>query len=312
MNINNKTIDTMYRKRKISSIKNYLKDNKIKFLEYEKLSLHTSVKVGGIARFFVMVKTKKELVNLLYFLKNNEIKYQILGNGTNTLASDKNYNGVVICTKNLNKVFFSNKGIYTQCGLGLFEFCKILRNNQLAGLEFLYGIPGTIGGAIVMNAGAFGGEIGDFVEYVSVCDNGKIKKISKSKLNFSYRNSIFQHNDMIVLGAKFVLKKDNIENISQKQQYNFQMKLQTQPYDYPSFGSAFKKCQNVPISKLIDDLGLKGFTIGGAQISKKHAGFIINLGNATCQDFVKMIKYVQKKVFDNYGIKIQPEVKFLE
>lgn len=312
MEDNKNNADTKYQNQKFLQLKDFLESKNIKFIEYEKLAFHTSVGVGGRARFFVVVKTQKQLVDLLCYIHQNEIKYHILGNGTNTLASDKLYIGVVISTKNLKRMVLSNGGIYTQCGLGLFEFCKILKENCYEGLEFLYGIPGTIGGAVVMNAGAFGREIGDYIEYVSVYHNGKVKKLSKHQLNFSYRNSIFQYSDLVVLGAKFTLKKGSCEKISQMQQNYFKQKLDEQPYNFPSFGSAFKRCQNVPVGKLIDELGLKGYTIGGAQISKKHAGFIINIGNATCQDFVKMIKYVQKKVFDAYGIKIEPEVKFLE
>lgn len=310
---NDKNFDTKYHlELKFNNLKSYLVQNKITFCENEKLANHTSVKVGGKARIFVYAKGIKRLANLLNYLCENEIEYQILGNGTNVLAGDKTFQGVVICTKKLKRMWKQDNGVYVQCGLGLFEFCHKLKKFGYGGLEFMYGIPGTVGGAVVMNAGAFGGSIGDFVQYVYAYQNGKIKKISKNKLGFSYRESIFQKNNMIVLGVKFILPKDSGETISQKQNEFFQRKLTLQPYDYPSFGSAFKKCEGIAISKLIDDLGLKGYTIGRAQISKKHAGFIINIGGATCKDYLKMIKYIQTRVKDAYGIMPEPEVKLLE
>ena len=289
-----------------------LSHNNVKYQLDESLKNHTSVKVGGNAKIFATPNSQKQLVDMVDKFEQNEIKYQILGNGTNSLFLDKGFDGVIVCTKNLKKHKNSNNSIYVQCGLGLFDFCKLLKKYELGGLEFLFGIPGSVGGAIVMNAGAFEQNIGDHVEYVLVYCDGKVKKISKKQMQFSYRESIAQKQKMIVLGAKFKLQKTSYKQIDNKQKEYFQIKTMSQPYDKLSFGSAFKKSNGKAVSKMIDELGLKGFRIGNVEISKKHAGFIINIGDATCQDFLKMIKYIEQKIFENYGLKIEPEVKLLE
>ena len=163
-----------------------------------------------------------------------------------------------------------------------------------------------------MNAGAFKQDIGNYIDYVLVFCDGKIKKLSQKQMQFGYRTSIAQKKEMVILGAKFLLKKSTRFEIEKLQNEYFSRKLSSQPYDQLSFGSAFKRCDGKPISKIIDELGLKGFRIGGAEISKKHAGFIVNIGNATCQDFKEMIKYIQQKILDEFGFVPEPEVKLLE
>ena len=301
----------------------FLNKNKISFNLNVSLKNHTSIKIGGNASIFTYVKSEKQFVNLLNFLCTINQKYYVLGNGTNTLASDDGYDGVVICTKKfkrykqncntLNKTEHNIKSIYVQAGMGLFEFGKLLKKLCLGSLEFAYGIPGTIGGAICMNAGAYNKNIGDYVEYVKVYNNGKVKKFKNEDMNFSYRQSVVQNSKMVVLGAKFNLLKTDSKCIEKLQQEYFNKRLQSQPYSDLSFGSVFKRNLNIePISKLIDNLGLKGFRVGGAEISKKHAGFIINIASATCQDCLLLIKYIQQKVFDAYGFIPEPEVKLLE
>ena len=279
----------------------------------EDIGKHTSVKVSGKARCFVSPKSKQQLLQLLNILKNNEIKYYILGNGTNTLVANNFFDGVVISTKYLKRYKISKNIIYAQCGLGLFELADILKKNSLGGLEFAYGIPGSVGGAIFMNAGAYGGFVGDFVEYIEVIKNGKIVKIKKDKLDFAYRQSLLQKENLVVVGAKFNLHFAEPRDIEFLQNYYFQKRLKFQPYDMPSFGSCFKKNPNFPpVSKLIDDLGLKGYTIGGAQVSKKHAGFIVNIGGASCQNYLEMIKYIQGQIFEHYGFVPELEVRLLK
>ena len=279
----------------------------------EDIGKYTSVKVGGRVKYFVSPKTKQQLVQLLNILKQNEIKYYILGNGTNTLMASDYYDGIVISTKYLKRYKISKNCIYAQCGLGLFELAEILKKNQLGGFEFAYGIPGSVGGAVFMNAGAYGGFVGDFVEYIEVIKNGNIVKLNKDKLDFAYRDSLLQKENLVVIGAKFKLHFSEKRDIEFLQNYYFQKRLKLQPYDMPSFGSCFKKNPNFPpISKLIDDLGLKGYTIGGAQVSKKHAGFIINIGDASCQNYLEMIKYIQGQIFENYGFMPELEVRLLK
>lgn len=293
-----------------------LSQNKIQYNINELLSAHTSIKIGGNAKIFINIKTEKELIFAVNLLSQNKAKFHILGNGTNTIASDAGFDGAVICTKKLKRYKVSIKNnygsIYVQSGMGLFEFNKLLRRFGLEGLEFSFGIPGTVGGAVCMNAGAYNQNIGDFVEYVKVLFNGQVKKISKCDMQFAYRQSIVQKNDIQVLGAKFNLKIGNTKQIENLQNSYFQKRLESQPYSDLSFGSVFKRNLNFePISKLIDDLGLKGYRIGDAEISKKHAGFIVNVGSATCQDCLLLIKYIQQKIYKHYGFVPEPEVKFL-
>lgn len=301
-----------------SKIIDTLSQNKILYKIDESLSKHTSIKIGGKAKIFVEVKAEKELVFLLKYLSLIDTKYHILGNGTNTLACDDDFEEVVICTKALkwykvsgdtSKNLFS---IYIQSGMGLFELNKKLRTLGLGGLEFSYGIPGSVGGAVCMNAGAYGKCIGDFVEYVKIFDGEKVLKISRKNMLFSYRQSLVQNSNLVVLGVKLNLQKSDSKDIEFLQKQYFQKRLDSQPYDKLSFGSCFKRYEGKePISKLIDDLGLKGYRIGDAEISEKHAGFIINIGSATCQDVRLLIKYIQGKIFEHYGFVPEPEVKFL-
>ena len=297
---------------KYEKIIDILSQNKYDFLIDEPLKIHTSIKIGGNAKIFVYVKSEKEFLKLINILKNNDIKYHIIGAGTNTLAGDNGFDGIVISTKRLKRYKISKNKIYIQCGTNLFAFGKILKKHGLKGLEFAYGIPGSVGGAVVMNAGAYEHNIGDFVEYVKVIENGKIKKIKKDDMQFSYRSSLAQTKNLIVLGAKFVFEIGKPGDIEKLQNEYFQKRLNSQPYTELSFGSVFKKnLKFEPISKLIDRLGLKGFRIGGAEISKKHAGFIVNVANATCQDCLLLIKYIQEKVFENFGFVPELEVKLL-
>lgn len=279
----------------------------------EDIKNYTSVKISAKVKYIVLPKSKLQLLQLLNILKTNEIKYYILGNGTNTLVANDFFDGVVILTRYLKRYKISKNNIYAQCGLGLFELADILKKNSLGGLEFAYGIPGCVGGAIFMNAGAYGGYVGDFVEYIEVIKNGKIIKLKKDKLGFAYRQSMLQEEDLVVVGAKFNLHFEEPKDIEFLQNYYFQKRLKFQPYDMPSFGSCFKKNPNFPpVSKLIDDLGLKGYTIGGAQVSKKHAGFIVNIGGASCQNYLEMIKYIQGRIFEHYGFVPELEVRLLK
>ena len=279
----------------------------------EPLKNHTNIKIGGPAEIFVEVDSKKQLRSCINFFNSIKYKYFILGNGTNTLANDSGYKGAVICLKGLKKYKLSKDGIYAQAGVGLFQLNKLCRKFGLGGLEFSYGIPGSVGGAVCMNAGSYGYNLGDFIDYVCVLKNGRFKNISAKNMHFDYRTSIIQKSDLIVIGAKFKLAKSDGQQIEDLQNSYFQKRLQTQPYTEPSLGSVFKREEGqLPISKLIDDLGLKGFKIGGACVSEKHAGFIVNKHLATCQDFVKLVNYVQNKVKSVYGFVPKLEIKILE
>ncbi len=284
----------------------------IEYKRDEPMKKHTSCKVGGVAKVFVIPNTQKKAMELVRQLLKLNIKYYIVGNGTNLLVSNNGFDGVIICTNKLKKIRVKNTSVYIESGVNLFALGKFLKEKELGGLEFLYGVPGSVGGAVIMNAGAYGNEIGNFVEYIKIFDGCKTKIISNKKMKFSYRRSYLQDKSILVLGVKLNLKKSNSKEIEKKQMEVFNKRIASQPYDKPSFGSTFKRQNNFAIGQIIDNLGLKGFAIGGAQISKKHAGFVINVGNATCQDYQKMIKYIQQKIFENYGFVPEPEVKFLE
>ena len=296
----------------IKKITDFLQKNGIFFTKNENMCNQTSIKIGGKVDLFVQPNSQKQLVLLLNFLKDIGQKFVILGNGTNTLFSDNGFDGVVISSKKIGNIKITNNDVIVSAGVSLFPFLKKLREYNLKGLEFAYGIPGSVGGAVVMNAGAFNQNVGDFVEWVKVWIDGKVKTLSKEEMNFSYRSSLAQSCDMVILSVKFNLENGTFNEIKTLQEEYFNKRLQSQPYSDLSFGSVFKRNLNFePVSKLIDELGLKGYRIGGAEISEKHAGFIINIGSATCQDCLKLIKYIQQKIFDEFGFVPEPEVKVL-
>lgn len=277
----------------------------------EPLKNHSSIKIGGNAKIYVKVHTQKQLKNCLLFLCATKSQYYILGKGTNTLFADGGFNGVVVDVSGLKNFKVCADGIYAHAGLSLFELNKACRSFGFAGLEFSFGIPGSVGGAVCMNAGAYGKAIGDFVDYCFVIKNGKLKKVKGSNLNFSYRHSEVQSQNLTVVGVKFKLPKGDKKQIEILQNEYFQKRLQSQPYSEPSLGSVFKRHNGQPVSKIIDNLGLKGFCVGDACVSEKHAGFIVNKGAATCQDVLKLVKYIQNKVKKNYGYKPELEIKVL-
>lgn len=279
----------------------------------ELLSKHTTIKIGGMANLFVKIKSARQLKDCIKFFNENNINYYVLGRGSNILAGDDGFNGAIISLSNsLNKYKILEDGIYAEAGVGLFELNRICRTFGFGGLEFSYGIPGSVGGAVCMNAGSFGYSIGDFVEYVRVIENNKFKKLKKEQMQFAYRKSIVQNKGIIVVGVKFKLEKKDKKEIENLQNIYFHKKLETQPYSELSFGSVFKRNNSFePVSKLIDKLGLKGFSIGGASISEKHAGFIINKRNATCKDCLKLIQYIKQQIRAKYNFEPELEVELL-
>ena len=291
------------------------KISKIKGIIIEKdvlLKNYTNFKIGGNAKLMCKVYEKKSLIKLLKLLTTYKQKYFILGNGTNLLCSDNGYDGVVIYLgHNLNKLKIKGKKVYCQSGLSLFKLNKECAKAGLSGLEFSYGIPGSVGGAIKMNAGAYGGSISDVLKCVWVFNGKKVVKIKKEKLNFAYRHSVLSENNWTIISACFKLKNGNSEEINAKINEIFNLRLSKQPYDKPSAGSVFKRNDNFIISKIIDDLGLKGYKIGGAEISTKHAGFIINSGDATCNDVLNLIKYIKEKIYNSYGFVPQLEIELM-
>lgn len=279
--------------------------------ENEPLKDHTTFKIGGDAKYFAEPKNIKELKKLLEICKSTNMRYFIIGNGSNLLVSDNGFDGLIISLKNFNDIKIQkNKGFESVCvgaGINLFLLNKNLANNGISGLEWSYGIPGTLGGAIKMNAGAFNHCIFEFLEELTVIKNGKLKKINNLKAE--YRKSFLT--DEIVISARLKLKNGNMHDILNKMNEHLSIRREKQPYNLPSAGSVFKRNVDIIPAKIIDDLGLKGIRIGGAMISTKHAGFIVNVDNAKSDDVNKLINLI-KKIAAYNGFSFEEEIIYLK
>ena len=253
-------------------------------------------------------------MDILNICGNSEVSYFILGNGSNLLISDSGFEGVVISSKKLNRIeLISDNEIYCESGVNLSRLCNFALKNSLSGLEFAFGIPGSVGGAIFMNAGAYGGEMKDVVENVTHLDKtGQIRKFENRDLNFSYRHSVYQEQESFILGAVLKLFKSEKSEIKRKMDELLKMRKEKQPLEFPSAGSAFRRPKDGYAAALIEKCGLKGEGVGGAQVSKKHSGFIVNLGGATSDDVKNLIKKVQKIVAKQTGVFLEPEIKYIE
>lgn len=276
----------------------------------ESLKEHSTFKIGGRAKYFALPKSIKELKYILEICKTQNMRYFIIGNGSNLLIKDEDFDGVVISLKNFNSVKIVKKrdyeSIYVESGISLFQLNKFLQNNSISGLEWSYGIPGTLGGAIKMNAGAFNRSIFEFLEEITVLKNNKILKIKDFKSE--YRNSYLS--DEIILSAKLKLKSGNMHNILDKMNEYLNIRKEKQPYNFPSAGSVFKRNGEIIPAKIIDELGLKGLRMGDAMISTKHAGFIVNLDDAKAEDVIKLINII-KQIAAYAGFLFEEEIIYL-
>lgn len=280
----------------------------------ESLRGHCSFDIGGKAKYFVVVHNKTTLVSLLK--KNKRKKFYILGAGTNTLFSDKFYKGTIIKLGEgfrkikMKKISGENVTLEVGAGVNLFALNSFLRENAISGLEWSYGIPGSVGGATIMNAGSYDHEFGEFVSAVRVLKDGKSQWVKD--FNFSYRNSSFKRDGSIILSVRLNLKTGQVEEITENQNFFINKKRESQPYGEKSAGSVFKriiKKQGIFYpAKIIDTLGLKGVKIGGAEVSEKHAGFIINDGNAKAKDVIRLIRLIKRRVKKESGEKLETEI----
>lgn len=277
----------------------------------QKLKDYCSIKIGGVAKFICFPKTIRQLKKLVAFLNKNNIRFFVLGNGTNVVFSSNGFNGVIICLKKLNKIFVKKNKVSAFCGASLFYLNQLCENNGLSGLEFSYGIPATVGGAVVMNAGAFGGEMKDIIQSVLVLQNNRVKLLKKEQICFSHRKTSLQNKNIIVLKATFSLKKANNLEIKQKQQLFFKKRLNSQPYGTNNAGSVFKRVNGESAGKYIDKLGLKGVTIGGIEISSKHANFFVNKNGATSQDYLNAISFVKQSVKKEFCLNLEEEIIYV-
>ena len=306
--MNNLSID------KIKNLEKIIPKENIK--QKEMMKNHTSFKIGGPAEIFVKITKLEELKNLLKYCKENNEKLTIIGNGSNLLISDEGIKGIVAKIEmkgiQITQIDKENYEIKLESGVVLGFFAQKLLKEEIQGFEELSGIPGTIGGAIVMNAGAHGKEIKDIVLDVTAIDyEGKMHTFTNEKCQFSYRHSKFSEKKYIILEARILLKKGNIKEIKEKMNEYAKYRKEKQPIEYPSAGSTFKRGEDFITAKLIDEAGLKGYLVGGAQISEKHAGFIINTGNATSQDVLDLVKYTKEKVYEKFKKNIELEIKYL-
>lgn len=280
-------------------------------LQQEPMKNHTTFKVGGPAKYFVRPKSSEELAEVIALCRERGCAWYILGNGSNLLVGDKGIDGVVI---SMEEGFSSIRieGNCVVCGAGalLSRIARTVWEGALTGFEFAAGIPGTLGGAVVMNAGAYGSEIKDVLAWVRVLDaEGKVEVLPASALGLAYRSSIFQENGMVVLEAGLLLEKGNREESRKRMEELAAARREKQPLEYPSAGSTFKRPQGYFAGKLIMDAGLAGCAVGGAQVSRKHCGFIINTGGAVSADILHLIHHVQQTVKNKFGVALEPEVR---
>ncbi len=295
--------------------KSNLKIKKENMLFKEPMKKHTAFKIGGPADTFIKVDSIEDLKEILKLSKNNNIPINIIGNGSNLLVTDKGIRGIVlkIDLKNLEIKEKDNKiEIVADSGVPLGLLAQKLLKEEITGFEELSGIPGTIGGAVIMNAGAHGKELKDILKKVTAMDyNGNIHEFTNEECLFSYRNSRFQKEKYIILQATLELEKGNSTEIKEKMDEYMQFRKEKQPIEYPNAGSTFKRGEDFVTAKLIDEAGLKGYKVGGAQVSKKHAGFIVNVDNATAKDVIELTDYIKEKIEEKFGKKINLEIQII-
>ena len=274
----------------------------------EPMCRHTTFRIGGVADRLVNVYSNKQLVSVLRAAEGMPLF--MLGNGSNVLVSDKGFRGVVVrLNGDFNKIVRDGNEITAGAAVTLSSLCRFAQNAGLSGLEFAYGIPGTVGGALYMNAGAYGGEIKDVVAgAISMDLSGNMQKHKKTELRLSYRHSCFQDAGRIITEMTVLLKPGNSDDISKKMETLMSKRIERQPYNMPSAGSTFKRPEGYFAAALIEACGLKGCSIGGARVSEKHAGFIINTGDAVCEDILLLIKHVQEKVLEKKNVRLECEI----
>ena len=273
----------------------------------------TTFKVGGCCTA-VFPSTVDAFKSCIEILKKNDAKFIVIGNGSNIVFADDGYDGIVVVTTELKQLVVSENRISAECGVPLHALCTAACNASLSGLQFAYGIPGTVGGAVFMNAGAYDGEIKDCIVDVTCFDpeTSKLVTLTKDECDFSYRHSAFEENSLIIVWTNLELSFGDKDEIKREMSEIIGKRRDKQPLNYPSAGSAFKRYPGRYTAKMIDDAGLKGYSVGGAQISEKHAGFIINRKDATCRDIKELVDTVKSVIKDKEGIDIECEIRFIK
>ena len=279
----------------------------------EPMSSHCTFRAGGPAKYYVIPDEYKKVRDVLRLCVEENIPYYVIGNGSNLLVQDDGFDGVIIeIDSALAKIEINGNEIVAKAGAKLSKIAVKALNESLTGFEFAHGIPGNLGGAVTMNAGAYGGEMKDVLKWVKVLDNnGEMKTLKAEELELGYRTSIIVKEKMIVLEACIELHEGNRDEIEMHMKELMAKRKEKQPLEYPSAGSTFKRPEGYFAGKLIQDAGLKGYRVGGAMVSEKHSGFVINYDNATATDIINLMKNVRKKVYEEFQVTLEPEVKIL-
>ncbi len=296
----------------ISNIVDVIDEDKVIF--NEPMKKHTTIKVGGNADVMVMPSTNEDIINVLKFAKENNIPITIIGNGSKLLVTDKGIRGIVIKISSKFSNYTIDGEYVTACaGMSMPKLSRIVMKEGLSGLEFACGIPGVLGGGIRMNAGAYGSEISSvLVRTTYIDDELNIKTLEHDEHNFSYRYSYFKdHPSFVIISAEFKLERKDISKIKEKMDENSKSRKEKQPLEYPNAGSTFKRPDGFYVGTMLEELGLKGYRVGDAEISTKHAGFIVNRGNATAADVMAVIEYSKNKVYEKYGVKLENEIEII-
>lgn len=282
-------------------------------LTEEPMSRHTTFRIGGEAACFIRISSEEQLQKLIPYFENVGVEYFVLGKGSNLLVGDKGYPGVILQISDAcQQIEAEENRLQVQAGAALSKVALFAMERGLEGLEFAAGIPGTVGGGVVMNAGAYGGEMKQVVESVRVLSSeGEILTLDNDTMEFGYRTSIIRNRNFTVLSVTFRLREGNREEIRARIEDFQKRRMEKQPLNYPSAGSTFKRPEGYFAGKLIMDAGLRGYQTGGAQVSEKHCGFVINKDNATAADVCRLLRDVQDKVKEQFGVTLEPEVKFL-
>jgi len=294
-------------------IARFCSQNKIELRYNLPLREHTTFRIGGPADVAAVPNSPEQMARLIGFLQKNNVRYFILGKGSDILASDKGYRGLIVLTEGLKNLSVDGDRIIADAGCSMAAVSNLALREGLAGLEFLHGIPGSIGGGVYMNAGANGSEIGQFVEEVLwVDEKGELRVSNREELAFSYRHSMFCERFGAVCSATFRCPSGDPEQIRTTMRDLDSRRREKQPLEFPSAGSAFKRPEGYFAGKLIEDSGLKGYSIGDAWVSEKHAGFIVNKGSATSAQVHQLIDYVTETVYQRFGVRLEPEIRFLD
>lgn len=278
----------------------------------EPMYRHTTFRIGGNADFFATPDTEEKIAALLKYAQENNIPFYVTGNGSNLLVRDNGFRGIIInIYKNFSDISVSENMLTARAGALLSAAARTALSHSLMGMECLSGIPGTIGGAVCMNAGAYGGEMKDIVVETRVINNGRIETISNAESDFGYRSSRIMRENMVVLGTVLRLERGDKKAIEARMKELMEMRNSKQPVEFPSAGSTFKRPEGYFAGKLIDDSGLRGYSVGGAQVSPKHCGFVVNNGGASADDVITLMRNVADTVYEKFGVRLEPEVRII-